>query len=80
MMCWMCGSENPDDFTLYQGPFLCDDCMSILNYWYKEMMQDVKTRCEALNGQFDEATFIEGLAEYVDIKGAEYNRTKEENK
>ena len=80
MMCWMCGSEDPDDFTLYQRPFMCDDCMSILNYWYKEIRQDIKTRHEALAGtSFDEASFLEGLMEFVYIKQTEYNRQSQKD-
>ena len=73
--CWVCGSEDPNDFTLYQGPTICDDCMGVLNYWYKETFYDIKTRYKALHGvEMGESDFLEGLAEYVEIMSDEYNR------
>lgn len=74
MKCFICGSEKADDFSLFRTK-ICDDCMSILNYWYKETFADIKTRYKAMNGsEMFEAEFLEGLAEYVYIMQDEYNR------
>ncbi len=75
MRCWICGSDDPNDFTLYRTDRICDDCMSILNYWYKETFYDIKTRYKALNGaEMGENEFLEGLSEYVEIMTDDYNR------
>ena len=75
MSCRICGSTDANDFTLYKSEKICDDCMSILNYWYKETFYDIKTRYRALHGgEMWESEFLEGLAEYVDLMTDEYNR------
>ena len=74
MKCLFCGTEKENDFSLYRTK-ICDDCMSILNYWYKETFVDIKTRYKAMNGsEMFEAEFLEGLDEYVSIMSDEYNR------
>lgn len=68
MTCLMCGSEEPKDFTVFSDSRLCDDCMSILNYWFKETFYDIKTRYKALNGSdMEEGEFIEAMEEYLNI-------------
>lgn len=82
MQCWLCGSTEPDDFTLYNHSRVCDDCRSILNYWYREAIDDLRTRHRAISGlELDEGEFLEGCAEFIDIKQTEYNaeRRRETN-
>ena len=72
--CMVCGTKRPEDFTDHDYSLLCDDCYDVFNYWYKEALQDMKTTYRAKNGsEMFEAEFIQGLEEFADIKGTEYN-------
>lgn len=74
MRCFVCGSERPEDFSMYRTR-ICDDCMNILDYWYKEAFEDIRTRHKALRGhELKEEGFLKGLAEYVYTRQDEYNR------
>ena len=77
MKCRMCGTENRSDFTMNQGPTICNDCISILDYWYREMFLDIRTRHKAQTGsEMQEGGFLSGLEEYVDIRRTEFNRRR----
>lgn len=71
----MCGTEDPDNFTESRTDIICDRCMDALDDFYDYAFADMRTRYKAETGsEMWESEFIEGLQEYVDIRGTEYNR------
>ena len=72
--CMICGTEDPNEFTVHEHSLLCDDCRGILNYWYKEALEDMKTHYRVRNGsEMYESEFLQGLEEFTQIKIGEYN-------
>lgn len=75
MRCWMCGTEDPDAFTPSRTDLICDRCMDALDEFFDAAFADMRVRYKAETGaEMWESEFIEGLQEYVDIKGTEFNR------
>ena len=68
MTCWVCGTTEEHDFSLYHNKFLCDACLSLFNYYYNEALKET----QRLNNT-PENEFIEALEQYVNYKGNEYN-------
>lgn len=68
MICFACGTQNEDDFDLYNNRFICDSCLSILNYHYNEALKEIREE----NPTVWESNFLEALDEYVIFKSDEY--------
>lgn len=70
MMCWICKTTNERDFSLYRNRFICDDCLSVLNYHYNEALKEIQKDHGTAENEF-----LEALEEYVSYKSDEYNET-----
>ena len=68
MRCWICNTINPDDFTLHHNRFICDGCLSVLNYHFNETVKEIQE-----DHGTSMAEILEALEEYVSYKGDEYN-------
>lgn len=76
-MCMICKTEHEEDFTLYRQTMLCDDCMSILEYHYKNAKYELEDRhMEVNNSEMWESELLEGLEEYLEIKAREYREER----
>lgn len=72
-VCMICKTKSAEDFTLYKQKRLCDDCMSILEYHYKNAVYEFGDRYEEVNNnEMWESELLEGLTEYLEIKEREY--------
>lgn len=78
--CMICGTEHKEDFTIYKKRFLCDECMSILDYYYKQARVEISDRYEEVNNaEMWECEFLEGLDEFVTYKTDEYNEGRKKH-
>ena len=68
MRCWICGTTEQNDFTTYGNHFICDSCMAIIDYHYKEAFAEIQD-----DHGTPENEFLEALAEYVSFKQDQYN-------
>ena len=76
----MCGTKHESDFALYKQKTLCDECMSIFDYYYKQIREEIRDHYEEVNNaEMWECDFLEGLDEYVEIKTKEYNEGRHKN-
>lgn len=66
-LCMVCGKTDPDEFSLYNKSLICDECYSVFNYHFKEMLKEF----QADGAQ--EHSVLEGLEQYASYKGDEYN-------
>ena len=78
MMCWLCGTTDEYDFKKYHHKFICDDCMSVLNYHFGEMFKDIESIWHEKNPEYEqfdfyENSFLEALEEYVSYRQDKYN-------
>lgn len=68
MRCWICGTTEQSDFSTYRNNFICDGCMSVINYHFNEAVKEL---------QDDHGTpmseLLEAFAEYASYKQDEYN-------
>lgn len=80
MRCKFCGTEDQNDFTIWNCKRICDDCMSILNVNLEEAKKDLdRVFSERNRGERWECDFYEGLDEYASYLGNQFNkRLKEE--
>lgn len=77
MLCYVCETTKDEDFILHHNDTLCDDCLAIFNYHYREMFielkEDAARRHEPESFEVDEASFIEALNNFAAQKCEEYN-------
>lgn len=66
--CWICKADKKDDFSIHHNSFICDNCLSVLNYHYNEALKEMQATTDVAENEF-----IEALVEYADYKGDEYN-------
>lgn len=79
-LCMICGTEQKADFALYKQKFLCDECMGILEYYYKQARVEIADRYEEVNNsELWECNLLEGLDEYIQYKTDEYNDGREKH-
>lgn len=48
--CAICGTNDSYEFSAFHNPHFCDRCYDILDYWWKETWQDLKTQTKAWKG------------------------------
>lgn len=78
--CMICGSKHELDFTLYRNKHLCDECMSILEYHYKNARAELADRYEEVNNaELWECELLEGLDEYINYKTEAYNEGRKKS-
>ena len=78
MICMFCGTTEESNFSLYHNNLICDDCLSVMNHYYKEAFKDIEKVWHEHEPQYRsiglwESSFLEGLEQYVSIKQMEYN-------
>ena len=79
-LCMICGTEHKADFALYKQKFLCDECMGILEYYYKQARAEIADRYEEVNNsELWDCNLLEGLDEYIQYKTDEYNDGREKH-
>lgn len=72
--CKFCGARHKSEFS-DRSWMVCDRCMEELDGWYAEIFSDFRVGYKARHGlDMWESEFLEGLAEYIEVKQAEYNR------
>ena len=79
--CIICGSTYPEEFTDTRNDF-CDRCKDIMDYWFKEALNDITTTSFAMNGnRVDEKRFAEIVENYGNLRWREeYERSKNREK
>lgn len=68
MRCWFCGATDEHDFSLYHNNFICDDCLSVLNYHVNNAMNEIQE-----DHGTAESDFWEGIENYVTYRQDKYN-------
>ena len=78
MICMFCGTTEESNFSLYHNELICDECLSVCNAHYKEMLKEIEQIwhehepvCEDI--PLWESSFLEGLEEYVGYKAKQYD-------
>lgn len=75
--CAICGTTSDDEFTAFHNPHFCDRCYDILDYWWKETWQDLKTQTKAWKGEEpDFKDVYDALEWFLVMKGEEYDNRK----
>ena len=76
-LCLICGTKDPRDFADTRDDF-CERCKDILDYWFKETLNDINTTSFAMKGEKVSAKqFADALEVYAGMKWREeYDRSK----
>ena len=74
MQCLICNTKDKEDFSLYESKHFCDDCTSIMDYWFENVRRELSDRyTEVNNSELWECEFLEGLERYVEEQIEKYN-------
>lgn len=69
--CIICGETHPDHFKDSRDDF-CVRCKDILDYWFKESFEDIKTTSVALKGkELTKKEYADALEVYGNVKWRE---------
>ena len=80
--CVICGETHPDYFD-DERDYFCDRCSDLMNYWFKEAFNDIKTVAQVQKGkEYRLMDFAEAVEAYGNERWKkEYDRNKNgENK
>lgn len=83
MICMFCGTTKEENFSLYHNKLICDECLSVCNAHYKEMLKEIEEIWHEHEPQYNgidlwESSFLEGLEEFVGHKAKEYEKKRKE--
>ena len=75
--CTFCSTEDPEDFVFSECDTICDDCMTILNGHFDKAFEELgevhRNRYGDSPITLCNATFLEGLEEYVEYRVNKHN-------
>ena len=76
-ICAVCGTTSDDEFSAFHNPHFCDRCYDILECWWKDAWQDIKTQTKVWQGREPDFNDIyDALEWFLVMKGEEYDSYK----
>ena len=76
-ICAVCGTTSDDEFSAFHNPHFCDRCYDILECWWKDAWQDIKTQTKVWQGREpDFRDIYDALEWFLVMKGEEYDSYK----